>query len=338
MAVQNLSVNVSGCFLSSIFYELVSGNGDQDGFLLGEVVSRITDTISDSQIQGEKEETCLNVYEFISCDKLFSYYNSKGQIVLELLDEILNGRKKDVIGWFKFRRNSSLSISIRERALHHNLASNLPLYDKFFIFGLFSAFVSTNDSTYSFDHVFLRYTGWKFEPVTLKVVNLGDTSHSEYRLYPTTAANMHSGQFSQIVRSAGASCTEEDKSSVRQVQGIHSALHSKLWELQEEVGESEAMVASMTQEIDELRARIASLETIKGALVTNFLVEEEEEIDMSEKVMSPLVPQDPFEFITDVKLQMGQEAQLKRMASLTKMASQSQEQLEEMVSSDDAMK
>jgi hypothetical protein len=34
----------------------------QEGFLLGEVVSHVTDTISDSQIRGEKMETIISEY------------------------------------------------------------------------------------------------------------------------------------------------------------------------------------------------------------------------------------------------------------------------------------
>lgn len=34
----------------------------QKGFLLGEVVSHVTDTISDSQIRGEKTETQISEY------------------------------------------------------------------------------------------------------------------------------------------------------------------------------------------------------------------------------------------------------------------------------------
>jgi hypothetical protein len=34
----------------------------QEGFLLGDVVSHVTDTISDSQIRGEKMETLISKY------------------------------------------------------------------------------------------------------------------------------------------------------------------------------------------------------------------------------------------------------------------------------------
>lgn len=262
----DLSVNISGSLLSSLFYEHLNGQGDQEGFLLGEVISHITDTISDSQICSEKEETSLNIYTIVPCEKPFSFYDSSGAIKQQALDYILQGRHKEVLGWYKFRRNTSLEVSLREQNVHTNLSHILvSTYEKFFIFGLFTNYLSSNEATHSFDHVFLRNTGMCFESVPLKVINLGGTSHSEYRLYPPAAINIHSGHYSQVIHSSRLASNVCDV-SVRQIQQVHSALQSKLEALQEQVGDGEAIVAAMTFEVSELQARLASLQAAKDCM------------------------------------------------------------------------
>lgn len=59
-AMATVSVTISGPLLATLMYEHCNSPGDQEGFLLGEITSRITDTISDAQLHSEKQETNLS--------------------------------------------------------------------------------------------------------------------------------------------------------------------------------------------------------------------------------------------------------------------------------------
>jgi hypothetical protein len=54
----------------------------QEGFLLGDVVSHVTDTISDSQIRGEKTETLISEY----INRLKCGFSGKGIVLCTLLN------------------------------------------------------------------------------------------------------------------------------------------------------------------------------------------------------------------------------------------------------------
>lgn len=115
-----VTVTISGPLLSTLIYEHCNSPGDQEGFLLGEISSRITDTISDSQLHGEKEETNLKICSIISCD-LFEFYDKRCHLIADKLTALLRDKQKEVVGWYRFRRNTGLQTSLREQVLHQRL-------------------------------------------------------------------------------------------------------------------------------------------------------------------------------------------------------------------------
>lgn len=67
---------------------------------------------------------------------------------------------QEVVGWFRFRRNSTLTTSLRERAIHLHLLKCLPgMLAQNFVFLLCTLQQSPNKSTHTMDHVFQVYNG-----------------------------------------------------------------------------------------------------------------------------------------------------------------------------------
>ncbi|KAK2151633.1 hypothetical protein LSH36_356g03023 [Paralvinella palmiformis] len=88
-----MNIEISGAVLSSLFFEHSVCNNDLEGFLLGRITNRRTDTISDAQISGVKEETTCYIYSYVSCPRPFSWYANSGATDADKLKNVLSANK-----------------------------------------------------------------------------------------------------------------------------------------------------------------------------------------------------------------------------------------------------
>ncbi|KAJ7392499.1 hypothetical protein OS493_012168 [Desmophyllum pertusum] len=236
-----MEVCMSGCVFSSLVYELENNEGDVEGLLLGQITSRIVNTITDTQSENLKHERVATIQGFVPFGKVHSFYTSAGNIVNDTVSEELNNdneKTEKVIGWFKFRRNTQGQVSMRERFIHHNLIEKFQLHPC-------QRFCCS------------AHKGGLFEPVQVKILNLGDTSHSEYRL------NCHSAQatscvFHEVIDSYRGDFVD-NKGCIQQsthMHGMYITMMKKLQDLVEVVKNSETTVSSLTEEVESRRKQL----------------------------------------------------------------------------------
>ncbi|NWS71931.1 ABRX1 protein, partial [Crotophaga sulcirostris] len=214
-----------------------------EGFLLGDVKGEAKNSITDSQMDDVEVVYTIDIQKHIPCYQLFSFYNSAGELNELALKKILSGCKKNVIGWYKFRRNTDQTMTFRERILHKNLQSHLSNQGLVFLL-LTSSVMTESCSTYRLEHALHRPQEGLFQKVPLVVTNLGMAEQQGYR---TVSGSCVSSGFVRAVRQHRSEFFYEDGS----LQEVHK-INEMYATLQEELKASQACPAiDSTVEVSE---------------------------------------------------------------------------------------
>ncbi|EZA53296.1 hypothetical protein DMN91_004736 [Ooceraea biroi] len=275
MADGDLLVTISGAALSLLFFENVRSVGDQMGFLLGEVLEFIVKSYTDSDNQVETVKTHINVETIVTCPLPALLIESANRISKEKLKDFICDKSKQVVGWFRFRRNtSSLIPTLKDRLLHKEFASLFSELSEdsckkdFFLTCLLNASTSETRGTHKFRHVFLRHKRGMFEPIPLRISNLGDDASrhdgSDYKPTPVRKVARASDDFSKLIESLKLDMRLNGLESAMLIQKL---AEKHLTTLIPKVRESDLEVAELERQVRELKAKVKAQQLAKNSKV-----------------------------------------------------------------------
>lgn len=97
----------------------------------------------------------------VTCPLPDLLHDHTNRINKEILKDFVRDKSKQVIGWFRFRRNiTNLTLSMNDKILHKQLASHFSSVngckEDFFLTCLLNASTSETSGTHKFRHVFFR--------------------------------------------------------------------------------------------------------------------------------------------------------------------------------------
>ncbi|KAK7488289.1 hypothetical protein BaRGS_00020448 [Batillaria attramentaria] len=256
-----MSVFIDGATISSLFYSHSGSVGNQEGFLFGRIINHVKDHISDSQINNSQVQTYVYVSSHLPWSSEDRVYSRGGVPIMEKLGSIAGEHKGEVIGWYSFRRGTSLRMSMKEKTLHQNLADRFcPQTPDEFLFCLCVSSASSDHSTHSMDHCFatLKRAAGQIKKLPVLVTNLGDTSHTEY----TTHENMSGMQMGSVrailndFQPQFVSPNSEDMQEVERIDNMSGVLNRSLVKLCSQVVESERKTGALEEEVSVLKEKL----------------------------------------------------------------------------------
>ncbi|XP_063989514.1 BRISC complex subunit FAM175B-like [Diachasmimorpha longicaudata] len=262
MADNGLMVTISGAALSLLFYENARSRGDQMGFLLGEVMSFVTKNVTDSERHVESVKVHVDIQSVVKCLPTDQIYDSGGKVNEEKLKDIMRDKGKSVVGWFRFRRNASLTPTLRDKILHKQFLSIFrgagnQINENYFVVCMLNASVSPGEGTHKFKHVFLHYKRGMYNAVPLRINNLGHdaTKHdgTDYKPTPRKYSN-EKDPFAKLINSLHLNLARTP--GIQSICQIEEAAEQYLEELVPQVVKTDLEVAALENKVLEARKKV----------------------------------------------------------------------------------
>eukprot|EP01103_Thecamoeba_quadrilineata_P019732 TRINITY_DN8127_c0_g1_i1.p1 TRINITY_DN8127_c0_g1~~TRINITY_DN8127_c0_g1_i1.p1 ORF type:complete len:270 (-),score=43.52 TRINITY_DN8127_c0_g1_i1:13-822(-) len=265
-------LNVSGATLASLLLDVANSQEDNEGFFFGNTTFQKASTIDDSSI-AQTETIVTAIQGFVTLGAIGSFYSFDTGIHLDdtILHQIFQRKTKNqqLIGWFKFRRNTELRPSLRELEIHKKLFEfQKRLYSRDIspelLFGVFSQSKADSFSINSIDYRFFHtssenHSCGQFQPITLNLSNLENSAQVEYASFNPLSSQTLTHLFHENVKK-----TYTKEKPPLYVQHLERSFHQTLDNLTllaESVSSSNQEIAGILHEINALSALLTGRET-----------------------------------------------------------------------------
>eukprot|EP00036_Acanthoecidae_sp_10tr_P006712 CAMPEP_0182947570 /NCGR_PEP_ID=MMETSP0105_2-20130417/58780_1 /TAXON_ID=81532 ORGANISM="Acanthoeca-like sp., Strain 10tr" /NCGR_SAMPLE_ID=MMETSP0105_2 /ASSEMBLY_ACC=CAM_ASM_000205 /LENGTH=423 /DNA_ID=CAMNT_0025087815 /DNA_START=16 /DNA_END=1284 /DNA_ORIENTATION=+ len=264
-ASEPIEVHCRGTLLAALMHEMACSKTDCEGLLFGTVLEQKQVTVGDAREQTTTRSRAIVVESFTPLGGPLSFYSATGEVDARRLSEAA-GDMGGFVGWYTFRRGTSLVPSYRERLVHKNLSalSGRRRHVAPIALAIFNCTYAANAATHTMEHCVAVPTanGRGFRNAQFKLGNLDHSMHDGYKVMPTTnfqsTKSPHTFDFSNLigelptVRSGGLRRNLHTSESA-QIEDVFDKSMSTVRDLVDRVAETDAEVAALQRELVNLR-------------------------------------------------------------------------------------
>ncbi|XP_051897189.1 BRCA1-A complex subunit Abraxas 1 isoform X2 [Pristis pectinata] len=255
---------VSGFVFGSLAFQFFNADSDAEGFLLGEIKAEAKNSITDFQMDDIEVVYTIDIQKHIPCYSLFSFYNAAGEVDKKDLQKILINQEKNVIGWYKFRRNTNQTMTFRERLLHRTLQKHLKNQQLVF-FLLTTKLSRENGSTHNLEYTLYDPQESFVQPIPVSVTNLGMSEQQDYKTFSGPSG---AGGYCRAMKKHRLAFFDQEGSlkEVQRIKCMYNTLQEELKTTCLKVEESERSVECLLADVQGLREKVSEKKRLRTVI------------------------------------------------------------------------
>ncbi|XP_013181508.1 PREDICTED: BRCA1-A complex subunit Abraxas-like [Papilio xuthus] len=279
-------VSLNGTALSFLLYECVNSSSSQEGFLIGNVTTEITNHISDSQNDSARLDTQIFIRTVLPVPSVALFYFPTGKIKEEILSDLLSSTANDIVGWYKYRKNSSIKPTFRDKLISRGLQKYFEKYHgkKNFVTCNLSSKTSSSGSTHTFTYRFGKINCFNmYEYIEDVTANLGEKL-TGYKKAPKVSPH---SIFNKIVSESNV----QNNNTNDAILHIQEAVDIKMISEAKLAAKNESAIRELEAEIKHMTGILSDKHMVDLQAAYNKLMEEKlinREVEMAEACVNVL--------------------------------------------------
>lgn len=273
-------VSLSGTALSFLLYECTNSGNSQEGFLIGDVTSEITNHISDSHSDNARLDTQIVIRTVLPLPSVSLFYFPTGKIKEDILKELLSNTANEVIGWYKYRKNTNIRPTFRDKLIAKGLQKYFEKHygKKNFITCTLSNRTSPTGSTHTYTYRFGKINCFDmYEYIDDVTGNLGEKQTG----YKRAQRVLPHCVFNKILKESNVQNSNTNDAILR----IHEAVDVRLLKEAKIAAKNECTIRELETEIKQMSTILSEKHSTELHVAYNKMIEEKlinEETEMAQ--------------------------------------------------------
>ncbi|KAL4713164.1 hypothetical protein ACJJTC_018809 [Scirpophaga incertulas] len=262
-------VLLSGTALSFLLYECIHSVNTQEGFLIGDVTSQITNHISDSNSDNARLDTQIAIRSILPLPSVSLFYFPTGRIKEDILSGILSNTASEVVGWYKYRKNSNIKPTFRDKLISKGLQKYFEKYHgkKNFVTCNLSNKTSSAGSTHTFTYRFGKINCFDmYEYIDDVTANLGEKLAG----YKKSNRQAPHGVFHNIINDSNVQTSNANDAILR----IQEAVDVRLLKEAKIAAKNEGTIRELEAEIKQMNTILSDRQAVELQATYNRILEE----------------------------------------------------------------
>lgn len=233
------------------------------------MTTEVTNHISDSHNDNTRLDTQIEVRTVLPLPSVSLFYLPTGRIKEDVLSDLLSSTANDIVGWYKYRKNTSIKPTFRDKLISKGLQKYFERFHgkKHFVTCNLSSKISSSGSTQTFMYRFGKINSFDmYEYIEDITANLGEKFTGYKRSHRISPHSI----FNKIVRESNVQSNNTSDAILR----IQEAVDVRLLKEARIAAKNECTIRELEAEIKQMSTILSDKHSADLQLSYNKYVEE----------------------------------------------------------------